>query len=296
MKKHLTWDTFFNLVCILAAFLVMGAIIGKFMRVEALTDISIERLFIILGVIFVLPYVTRMEAFGVKFEMRKKVESLSDTIQALPDYVLASEYEAEEDWELAETAYNTSLRKCSEFWPSLFGLGSVYDSQEKYAKAIAEYNKVIKLDPENVYAHNNLAGVYVSAPNPLRDPKKARDMADKALAVIPDLGSAMYYKAEALNRETKYAEAYAILTGLREGDKPSGQSHWVHYELSIASSHKNEHLSRDVLEASYLLAQQNDAGKEFVDGLDYDLKDKRHSGEDEKAVKAFVDRHVLKPI
>ncbi|WP_083765016.1 tetratricopeptide repeat protein [Geotalea uraniireducens] len=51
-----------------------------------------------------------------------------------------------------------------------FKLGKVFEKSKQYKDAIAEYQEAIKLDPDNLEAHKELAILYGKRGNPLKLP------------------------------------------------------------------------------------------------------------------------------
>src|SRR5262249_24547467 len=73
--------------------------------------------------------------------------------------------------------------------------------EERARWAIEKYRRAVETNPKDAVACNNLAWLYVTAPEPLRDPKQALPLAQKAVKLAPEnpvyrntLGLA-YYRA-----------------------------------------------------------------------------------------------------
>jgi tetratricopeptide (TPR) repeat protein len=291
MKKQLSWEMFFKFICGLTAIIFIVAIIIKLTRPSLLADIKLETLLLLLGAIIILPFISQLEAFGVKVEVKKRLDDLSATVKALPDYVLGSEFEAENDYILAEEYYRKSLRYSSDYWPSILGLGSIYHDQGIFDKAIIEYNNVLSIDPKNVYALNNLAEIYIVAPFPTKDPQKAYDLADQALKIIPSLGSALYYKCEALNRLGCYKQAHDILQGMLTNNTLPTQRHWIMYELLITNSNQGKNISEEELDRIFFNAKDNSEGKFFLDDLSKEEQQERFKEPDRSVLKLFLEKN-----
>jgi tetratricopeptide (TPR) repeat protein len=291
MPRYFSWDLFFKVICGASAIVFLSAIIVKLSRPALLSEVKLETLLLILGAIIVLPYISQLEAFGVKMEIRKKVDDLAARLKALPDYILASEYHSEGDYTLAERSYRASMDLCSDFWPSIFGLAAVYHDREEFDKAIMEYNRVLTIDPNNIYALNNLAEVYLVAPPPIMDPSKALEMANQAIQIVPSLGSALYYKGEALNRLNLYDQARSILSGILSQNLLPTQTHWVIYELSVASSNLGGKISKNTLDRMLFHARDNGQGKRFLDVLATEEEQKRFNKDDVVTIRQFVEKN-----
>jgi tetratricopeptide (TPR) repeat protein len=291
MKKQVSWDSFFKFICGLAAIIFIVAIIIKLARPSLLVEIKLETLLLLLGAIIILPFISQFEAFGVKVEVKKRLDDLSATVKALPDYVLGSEFLSEEDYILAEESYRKCLTYSSDFWPAILGLGVIYQDQKAYDKAIMEYNKVLNIEPKVVYALNNLAEVYIEAPSPIKDPQKAYDLADQALKIIPSLGSALYYKCEALNRLGRYTQAHDILRGMIVRNTLPSQRHWVMYELLIANSNQGKNISEEELDKIFFQAKDNSEGEFFLEDLSKEEQQERFKPSDRSILKQFLEKN-----
>ena len=291
MKIRFSSDTFFKLISSLAAIILIVAIVIKLIPSSPLSEVKLETLLILLVVIIILPYISQLEAFGVKVEVKKRLEDLTAEVKALPDYVIGSEYLAENDYILAEESFRKSLEKSPNFWPAILGIAGIYHEREEYDKAIREYNRVLKIDPQTVYALNNLAEVYILAPTPIRSPQKAIEMADQALKIIPSLWSALYYKCEALNRLGHYEEAGDVLRGMLEKNLLASQSHWVMYELAIANSNLGKNLSDEYLDDIFFHAKDNDSGVHFLKVISEKEEQERFKESDRSVITRLVDKN-----
>lgn len=289
MKKF-PWDLFFKLICGSSALVFLAAIILRLFAGN-LTSVKLEYLLLSFGLSIILPYLSQLDAFGVKFELRKKVEDLSEQITALPDYVIGSEYDEDEDYMLAEKYYNSSLMKCNDFWPALLGLASIYDDQGLYEKAYEKYKKVLKIDPENAYALNNLAAFHIYSPWPYYDPEKAIENADQVLEIVPNLNSALYYKGEALNRNGSYTAAYDLLKKLLDSDNFPSAKHDILYELAVAGSNLGKAISIHQLESMLSFAENNNEEERLMSRF-YDTKEqKRFDQKDIPIILGFIDKN-----
>jgi tetratricopeptide (TPR) repeat protein len=311
MKRYLTWFNFVKLVCGVVAVGLIICLIVKLVGsniIPSLANIKLEVLLVALAITILLPTISQLEAFGVKLGIKEQIDELSAWAKASPYYSLASEYEDEEDYLLAEQYYLKSLEECPTFWPSIFGLASVYDdiagkarlrkeyneARSNYDKAITNYKKVISLDNDNVYAYNNLAAAYLAAPPPTWSPAKSLKYADEALENYPSLGSASYYKGEALNYLGKYSDARAVLqavvdNNLMENDQP----YWGEYELAIANSNSAIQVTQEGLDRMLDLANHDGEGEWLLRILKAERE--RFSEQDRFTIDLFCERQKNSP-
>ncbi|MEW6092704.1 MAG: tetratricopeptide repeat protein [Chloroflexota bacterium] len=294
MKEHLTlgklftWTNFVRLICGILAVVFLAAVVVKIVKPELLTGLKIETILAALAIAILFPYISQLEAFGVKVEIRKQVEDLSSQIKALPDYMLGSEYHTEDDYEMAEQSYRKSLEQCPTFWPAILGLAGVYHDEENFAKAIREYKRVLELDKNNVYALNNLADVYTISDPPLKSPEKALEAANLALQIVPSKGSTLHYKAVALNELGRYREARDILNAIISQDMLEDQCHWVMYELAIANSRLGTKISLDYLGKMLLHAKELGAAGDVVEALARPEELERFDPSDRSTIQKFL--------
>ena len=263
LSKISFWDLFFKIICGISAIVFLVAIIYK-LKSGDLTKIDLKYLLLGLGAAVILPFLTQLDAFGVKLELRKKVEIISGQLEALPDYVIGSEAENEGDIYLAKNYYKLSLEKNYKFWPSILALASLDDDDEKYNDAIAGYKNVLKIDNENVYALNNLASTFLYAGPPNYNTQKALECADKALEIIPTLGSALFYKGEALNRLKSYSDAYEILAEVFNSETLPKALDDVLYEMIISNSNLGRGIRFEELNMIYFIAKKHDEVSELI--------------------------------
>jgi tetratricopeptide (TPR) repeat protein len=247
-------------------------VIIKIASPNYLPSARVEYMLISLIVFLIIPYLGKLEAFGIKVETRKRVDEVEvkldaiDTrLKALPDYIMGSDYFNEEDYQLAKECYLKSLQADPTFWPAEFCLGSIYQSQGRHEDAIRSYKKILEEDPDNVYALNNLAESYLYAPPPLKNPEKALKCADRILSILDGMGSALQYKCEALNRLGRSSEASGILKQLIKNDTLPSQKHWVLYELALANSMAGIRLSQEQISRIYEIALSNGEGEYFLE-------------------------------
>jgi tetratricopeptide (TPR) repeat protein len=234
---------------------------------------------------------------GVKVTVKEKVEELSAWADATPYYTLASEFEDNNDYTLAEIYYNKSLDKCVSFWPALFGLGSIYqdlaDDSEKpyeYTKSIDYYKMAIELDKQNIYSYNNLAAVYLDAPDPIYSPKKALEYANKALEIMPTFPNSLYYKALAiLNIEPiDYKEMKKALNSI-DPDDFEDTMYSVMYMLAVANSNLHIHLTKENLDELFNYYEDGEESEDFAEYLRNDME--LFSIPDRSKIKEYLDKN-----
>lgn len=297
MTKKSFWDIFFKIICGISAIVFLVAVILKLFMVS-IPNVDLKLLLICFGVAIILPYLSQLDAFGVKVELRKRVEDISsqvngitEQLNALPDYVIGSECESEGDIFLAEKYYKSSLKKCDTFWPVVLALASIDYDHDDYDSSIIGHNRVLELDKDNVYAMNNLAAAYLYAPWPLYNPGKALEFTNKVLEIVPDLKSSLYYKAEALNRIGKYNDALFILKNLFDTVSLPEAEHDILYEMAISKSNIGQRLTIDELKQMHKYAVKNDEGEVFLDRFKDEDAQKRFNPEDLKVILKFLEEN-----
>lgn len=269
--SQIATDLILKMVWSIALVGTLGLIIVKLINPKNLESTRMEYLLLALIVFFIIPYLGRLEAFGIKVEIRKVVEDLDARCRAIPDYILGSEYHDEEDFQLAELCYQNSLDKDAHFWPAKLNLGAIAQDKKKFDEAISWYKSILKDEgrdedeTKDIYAHNNLADVYLYSDEPYRDPKLALYHAEQTIELCPGMGSAYQYKAEALNRLNRYDEAIPLLLMILDKRIMPSQEHWTRYELMLAQCQKGEHVDLNKIKDMYRLAMSNGEGEYFLE-------------------------------
>jgi len=289
-------DTLFQIIWGLGVLCTFAFIIMKAISPNTLQSTRFEYLLLALAVLMLIPYLGKFEAFGVKFETKKRVDEVEDRmdaldsrVKALPDYILGSDYFEEKDYDLAKECFLRSLKADPKYWPALLNLGTIELEEEHYKDAINNFKEVLEIDPGNVYAQNNLAEAYLYASPPLRNPERALGYAESVLKKIEWFPSALLYRCEALNRLNRHDEAVPKLKEILENNLIPTQRHWALYELALANSRKGQTLKTDALERMYDLAQDNKEGEYFLEMAEEEAQ--LFSESDEETLLNFVKKH-----
>jgi tetratricopeptide (TPR) repeat protein len=300
--KKFGWTRFVRIFCGLIAIMFLVIFIIKLTNPALANGISLEVILISIAVAILLPYISSFEALGVKVGVKEQVEILSAWANATPYYTLASEYETEGDYNLAEQYYQKSLDECPDFWPSIFGLGSIYEEKGKryispheYSMAIDYYRKTIELNKDNLYSYHNMAGAFLKAPPPVYSPENALQCAEKAIEIMPSFHDSLYFKGWALNSLNKpdYVQARNTLEKIENLPETKGYRHWIKFELAIAKSNLDTPVSvtGDVLEDMYRWASENREEDRLIEYLEKDTQ--RFGKTSTDAVQGFI--KVRKP-
>lgn len=86
-------------------------------------------------------------------------------------------------WRDSESLYSRTLAVTRNNYMIHYNLAVHYRGQERYAEAIEQYEAALRVAPGYFKALNNLAFLLAAAPDPeLRDPRRAVELAEKALA------------------------------------------------------------------------------------------------------------------
>jgi hypothetical protein len=101
----------------------------------------------------------------------------------------------------------------------LYDEGNGLSAKKEYAQAAEKYRLAIKKDPENALAHNNLAWLLLTAPEPFRNVQEALPLARRAAALEAANPNHFNTLGVALYRNELYAEAIANLEKSLQGGK-----------------------------------------------------------------------------
>ncbi len=100
------------------------------------------------------------------------------------EYVtLGNTYMAKDDKDLAKRQYETALRQDKRYMPALAALGNLAYEDRDWKIAGKYFKKMVKLEPNNLGALNNLALVEMNR----GDLKYARALAERALPIAGSL-------------------------------------------------------------------------------------------------------------
>jgi tetratricopeptide (TPR) repeat protein len=289
-------DVFLQVMWGLGLIVTFSLMITKILSPDKLQSTRFEYLLVSLVVFLLIPYLGKFEAFGVKVETRRrvdevelKVETIDSRLKALPDYMLGSEYYSEKDYQLAKESLRKSLTADPTFWPAEFCLGTIAQEEERYDEAFRAYKKVLEIEPDNIYAYNNLADAYLYSPPPFKNPERALQCAEKVLTKLDGMGSALQYKCEALNRLGRYTEAEHILKEIVDNDVIPNQRHWALYELALAKSKRGTRIETAGLSRMYEIALNNGEGEYFLEMAEEEVE--LFEDADRKTILNFVKEH-----
>jgi len=175
-------------------------------------------------------------------ERPKCIETYQRMLQAYPDHEpalhrLISHYLADKNLEGAAAIYRTLLGKKRDDLGLQLGLATVVQRQRKTKEAIDLYRRILKQDPNNAVAYNNLAWLYATE---TKDLKAAEELATKAAnltetdtaagAAIRDTLAWVFYITE------RYDKAMELAREAVDGMPGSAE---VHYHLGMIYFKKN---------------------------------------------------------
>lgn len=84
----------------------------------------------------------------------------------------------------AEQAIRTSIRLAPQQLPAYAALANLLESAQRYRDALATYEAMLAVRPNNPLALNNMAWIYVSASDPsVRDPGRGVELAERACEI-----------------------------------------------------------------------------------------------------------------
>ncbi len=105
---------------------------------------------------------------------------------------------------LAIDYFNNALNIDPQSMEALYALAMFYQENGEAEKAISTYNRMLVIDPANVYANYNMGYVHLVL---LNDYEQAITYFDKALEIKPDYHEALYNKAYCLELLGEYQAA-----------------------------------------------------------------------------------------
>jgi tetratricopeptide (TPR) repeat protein len=130
-----------------------------------------------------------------KGQVDDAIAAYREAVRLKPDlaaahYVLGLALKAKGDLDGAEGAYREAVRLDGKHHgDAIDALAELLLSRGNLKETIATYQKIIILDPKDASAHNRLAWLLATCPDPkLRDPKRVLELAKKALQLAPHDG------------------------------------------------------------------------------------------------------------
>jgi tetratricopeptide (TPR) repeat protein len=132
----------------------------------------------------------------------------------------------------AKQIYDSILEKDPDLWQALRGRGDVLLNTGKHAEAVADYDKALKLHPEDSGIENNLAWVLATSPD-----EKVRD-GKRALALATHACEATQYKTAYIlsTLAAAYAESGDMATALK----------WSTKALELCEGEQKESLAKEL--------------------------------------------------
>jgi serine/threonine protein kinase/WD40 repeat protein len=184
-------------------------------------------------------------------------------------------------WADALEACTTALAVQPNHVGALALRGDMHSVLKKHALAVGDLERVIALDPTHALARNNLAWLYLTGPQNLRDPGKALSLAEQAMQIEPcamyrnTLGVAYYQRQryrEAVDcfeqdlKETRQSEAWDLfflaMCHARQDDAAKAQDcydralRWINQWDSRLSGREREELATFRKQAEALLPKR----------------------------------------
>jgi tetratricopeptide (TPR) repeat protein len=164
-----------------------------------------------LGIVFVLLFIAFTASSCASLP---KIRILHDPLTAQEHLALGVSYESQGKLDLAISEYKAALKKGSKEVgvTLLVYLGNAHAQRKEYKQAEGYYQKVLKREPQNGQALNNLAWVYLQQGIKF---KEAEAMVRQALSQTPDgdLNRSGYLDtlAEILMAQGQFSEALDVL-------------------------------------------------------------------------------------
>ena len=220
-------------------------------------------------------------ALQQKGALDEAIPAYREAIRLMPDYAeahvnLGVALSAEGRLDAAITAFEKAIAFDPKSAPAHYNLGNALSVQGKLDESIACYRQAIELNPKNALSHNGLAWLLATCPDPkFRDPKRAVELAQKAVELAPNegglwntLGIARYRAGEwkdgidalkkseeLLNGEASAFNAFFLAMAHWQLDEKDEACKW--YDQGVKWTEKNkpedEELRRFRTEAATLL-------------------------------------------
>jgi tetratricopeptide (TPR) repeat protein len=167
------------------------------------------------------------EALAILEKLREK-----DPQDKTLDLQIAMIYNNQHKNDKAKQIYDSILEKDPDLWQALRGRGDVLLNAGKHAEAIADYDKALKLHPEDSGIENNLAWVLATSPD-----EKVRD-GKRAVVLATHACEATQYKAAYIlsTLAAAYAETGDMQTALK----------WSTKALELCEAEQKESLTKEL--------------------------------------------------
>jgi tetratricopeptide (TPR) repeat protein len=139
-----------------------------------------------------------------------------------------------DQYEKAVDDWSQAIKLDPKFRIAWYNRGKAYGYLGKYDKAVANYSKAVELDPKDAGAHNDLAWLLATCPDvKLRDPKRAVELAKKAVQLVPKEANAWGTLGTAHYRAGDWKAAVAACRKAMEVKKGGDAYDW--FILALAS-------------------------------------------------------------
>jgi WD40 repeat protein/tetratricopeptide (TPR) repeat protein len=167
--------------------------------------------------------------------------------------------------------FDTSLRLYPNTAPLLLARARSYAALGRHAEAAADRDRAVELAPDNAATLNEVAWSLAAGPEPLRDPKRAVDLARRAADKSPKHAHIRHTLGVALYRDGRYRDAMAELDSSLELGKGSVDAYCLyflamcHHRLGNAARAKEclERANRWVEERKQLTRGERDELRRF---------------------------------
>lgn len=171
--------------------------------------------------------------FGLRFRNGAYVlyEVIAETTILPTNSIFGNTYLSQGEWDKAIAEYEKVLKLDPEDTLAHFGFAQAYQAQDKMEQAIAEYEKVLTANPDSVWLRLHLGEIYETQ----GQTQKALAQYQQIIEMEPDIPQA-YSRLGELYRE--YSELYTMKSGLDEAiallqefSSRNPEAIWSHLEL-----------------------------------------------------------------
>lgn len=170
-----------------------------------------------------------LEKMGKPAEALAELQRAYANTEAVPLLVLMAQLcLRQNDLDKADALYRTVLQKEKNNLPALSGQAYTMLLRKKYTEAIAGYEQVLALNPDDVQAANNLAMAYALAG---KFPDRALRLASMAYALQPENPGILDTLGLCLIQNKRFQEAAVVL---ERAIKVQPDSPLLHYRLGVA--------------------------------------------------------------